>query len=55
LLLLITPRAIGTALDAARVTEEMRRVTPEIEQSIRQAPRPPAPPPLPPPPPPPSQ
>ena len=43
LLLLITPRAIGTALDAARITEQMRRVTPDIEQSIRQAPRPPAP------------
>jgi general secretion pathway protein D len=39
LLLLITPRTVGTALDAARITEEMRRVTPELEQSIRQAPR----------------
>jgi general secretion pathway protein D len=39
LLLLITPRTIGTALDAARVTDQMRRITPEIEQSIRQAPR----------------
>ena len=27
LLLLITPRVIGTALDAARITEQMRRVT----------------------------
>jgi general secretion pathway protein D len=41
LLLLITPRTVGTALDAGRITEEMRRVTPELEQSIRQAPRPP--------------
>jgi general secretion pathway protein D len=41
LLLLITPRAIGTALDAARISEEMRRVAPELEQSIRRAPRPP--------------
>jgi general secretion pathway protein D len=43
LLLLITPRAVGTALDAARITEQMRRVTPELEQSIKRAPRPPAP------------
>jgi general secretion pathway protein D len=43
LLLLITPRAIGTALDAARITEQMRRVTPELEQSMRLAPRPPHP------------
>jgi general secretion pathway protein D len=43
LLLLITPRVIGTALDAARVTEQMRKVTPELEQSFRLAPpRPPA-------------
>ncbi len=54
LLLLITPRAIGTALDAARITEQMRRVTPELEQSMRLAPRP-LPPAAPPPPPPPSQ
>jgi general secretion pathway protein D len=39
LLLLITPRTIGTAIDAARVTDQMRRITPELEQSIRQAPR----------------
>ncbi len=38
LLLLITPRAVGTALDAARITDQMRRATPELEQSIRQAP-----------------
>ncbi|HKW93644.1 MAG TPA: secretin N-terminal domain-containing protein, partial [Methylomirabilota bacterium] len=43
LLLLITPRAIGTALDAARITDQMRRVTPELERSLQQAPRPPAP------------
>jgi hypothetical protein len=36
---MITPRAVGTALDAARITDQMRRVTPELEQSIRQAPR----------------
>jgi general secretion pathway protein D len=39
LLLLITPRTVGTAVDAARITDQMRRVTPELEQSIRQAPR----------------
>jgi general secretion pathway protein D len=39
LLLLITPRVIGTALDAARITEEMRRVTPEVDEAIRSAPR----------------
>jgi general secretion pathway protein D len=45
LLLLITPRTVGTALDAARLTEQMRRVTPELEQSMRLAPRQPPPPP----------
>jgi general secretion pathway protein D len=39
LLLLITPRVIGTALDAARITDEMRRVTPEVDEAIRSAPR----------------
>ena len=39
LLLLITPRVIGTALDAARITEEMRRVSPEVDEAIRNAPR----------------
>jgi len=42
LILLITPRVVGTALDAARLTDEMRRVTPELEESIRRAPRPPS-------------
>src|SRR5438093_12019475 len=47
LLLLITPRLLGTALDAARITDEMRRATPELDHAIRTAPRPPttAPPP----------
>jgi general secretion pathway protein D len=40
LVLLITPRVVGTAVDAARITDQMRRVTPELEQSIRSAPRP---------------
>jgi general secretion pathway protein D len=39
LLLLITPRVVGTALDAARITEEMRRTTPELNRAIRSAPR----------------
>jgi general secretion pathway protein D len=43
LLLLITPRVIGTALDAARITEEMRRATPELERTMQRAPRPPSP------------
>jgi len=41
LVLLITPRVVGTAVDAARITDQMRRVTPELEQSIDRAPRPP--------------
>ncbi|HSF04458.1 MAG TPA: type II secretion system secretin GspD [Methylomirabilota bacterium] len=53
LIILITPRVIGTALDAARITEEMRRVTPSIEEATRKAPRSPAMLPLKPPPPPP--
>jgi general secretion pathway protein D len=40
LLLLITPRTVGTALDAARITGEMRKGTRELEDAIRQAPRP---------------
>jgi general secretion pathway protein D len=56
LLLLITPRVIGTALDAARITEQMRKSTPELDDAIRSAPRPPSAtpsvPPVPPPPPP---
>ena len=43
LLLLITPRVVGTAVDAARITEQMRRATPELEESIRRAPRMPPP------------
>lgn len=54
LLLLITPRVVGTAADASRVTDRMRNVTPELEQSFKLAPRLPPPttsgPPLPPPP-----
>jgi general secretion pathway protein D len=43
LLILITPRVIGTPADAARITNQMRRVTPELEESFRQAPAPPPP------------
>jgi general secretion pathway protein D len=50
LLMLITPRVIGTAIDAARISEEMRRATPELEDTFRRSPRQPAP--IPPPPPP---
>jgi general secretion pathway protein D len=39
LLILITPRVVGTALDAARITEEMRRTSPQLEDAIRGAPR----------------
>jgi len=42
LLLLITPRVIGTAVDAARITNEMRRSTQELNDAIRSAPRAPA-------------
>jgi general secretion pathway protein D len=52
-LLLITPRVVGTAVDAARVTEQIRKVTPELEHSFKLGPgRPqatPSPPPTPPP------
>jgi general secretion pathway protein D len=50
LLLLITPRVVGTAVDAARVTEQMRNVTPELEQSFKLAPKAPPRTPTPPPP-----
>jgi general secretion pathway protein D len=35
LLLLITPRVVGNALDATRITDQMRRITPEIKDSIK--------------------
>ncbi len=43
LLILITPRVIGTAIDAARITDELRRTTPQLDEAIRHAPRSPAP------------
>jgi len=39
LLLLITPRVIGTALDAARLTDQMRKSTPELDEAIGKTPR----------------
>jgi general secretion pathway protein D len=39
LLLLITPRVVGTATDAAKITNEMRRATPDLEDALRRAPR----------------
>jgi general secretion pathway protein D len=35
LLMLITPRVVGTALDASRITDQMRRITPELKDSVR--------------------
>jgi general secretion pathway protein D len=55
LLLLITPRVVGTPVDAARVTDRMRNVTPELEQSFGLAPKPLPRTPTPPPPPPPTR
>ncbi len=36
LILLITPRVVGTALDATRITDQMRNITPEIRDSIKE-------------------
>jgi general secretion pathway protein D len=44
LLIVITPRVIGTPLDAARVTEELRRASPEADSAMRNSTRPPSPP-----------
>src|SRR5205807_5893330 len=38
LLLLITPRVIGTAIDAAKITNEMRKATPELDDALRRSP-----------------
>jgi general secretion pathway protein D len=42
LLLLITPRVVGTAADAAKITDQLRRATPEIDDAVRHAPRQPS-------------
>jgi general secretion pathway protein D len=39
LLLLITPRVIGTAVDAAKITDEMRKTTPDLDEAVKRAPR----------------
>jgi general secretion pathway protein D len=39
LLLLITPRVVGTAVDAAKITDEMRRATPGLEDALERVPR----------------
>jgi hypothetical protein len=41
LLMLITPRVIGTAVDGRRITDQMRKATPELEQSFKLGPPPP--------------
>jgi general secretion pathway protein D len=42
LLMLITPRVIGTALDAVNITDQMRRATPELNDAIKRSPRQPS-------------
>ena len=39
LLLLITPRVVGTLADAQRITDHMRKTTKELEDAIKSAPR----------------
>jgi general secretion pathway protein D len=41
LILLITPRVVGTPVDAQRITDQMRRSTPELNEAVGKAPRPP--------------
>jgi len=36
-----SPRVIGTAADGARITDQMRKATPELEQSLKMGPPPP--------------
>jgi general secretion pathway protein D len=43
LIMLITPRVVGTPVDAKRITDQMRRATPELDDALRAAPRGPAP------------
>jgi len=38
LLMLITPKVVGTALDAARITEEMRHATQELNSAVNSSP-----------------
>ena len=55
LLILITPRVIGTVTDAARLTDQMRKATPELDQTFKLGPAPLPPTSVKPPPPPPSR
>src|SRR5207248_3383350 len=41
LILLITPRVVGTPIDAQTITDQMRRSTPDVNDAVRRAPRPP--------------
>jgi len=41
LILLITPRVVGTPLDAQKITDQMRSATPELNDALRRGPRPP--------------
>jgi general secretion pathway protein D len=43
LMILITPRVIGTALDAARITDQIRQGSPNLDPTINRAPRYPTP------------
>jgi general secretion pathway protein D len=36
LIILVTPRVVGTALDAARITDQMRNLTPELRDSVKE-------------------
>ena len=38
LLLLLTPRVLGPALDATKITDQMRRATPDLDETIKRAP-----------------
>lgn len=40
IIILITPRVLGTALDASRVTDQMRNLTPDLRDSLRDKPFP---------------
>ena len=41
LILLITPRVVGTPVDAQKITDQMRSATPELNDALRRGPRPP--------------
>jgi len=41
LILLITPRVVGTPVDAQRITDQLRSATPELNDALRRGPRPP--------------